>query len=218
MIEVITTIDEFERSAAEWQLKFPRKYRAERIRGLPSMRNTFDGLFRSNGEPPSPEIFSQAVWDGCKGVRDDLEEDVKARARRAHPSFVREAHFYLILKEKLEGVAEVFTSAELDMHYKTDFLISALNAPIEIRIHTYTDTQRAHHFAATETKQPLAYKPYNPVNGDVEEEAIILDLRLPIVRGIGKELENGLWLYNADHAEEVLEALKQIHADNGFDF
>jgi hypothetical protein len=104
------------------------------------------------------------------------------------------------------------------MHYKTDFLISALNAPIEIRIHTYTDTQRAHHFAATETKQPLAYKPYNPVNGDVEEEAIILDLRLPIVRGIGKELENGLWLYNADHADEVLEALKQIHADNGFDF
>ena len=215
---MITTINEFEKSAEQWKLKFPRKYRAERIRGLPSMRNTFDNLFRSNGEPPSPEIFSQAVWEGCRGVRDDLEEDVKARARRAHPSFVREAHFYLILKGKLEGVAEVHSSAELDMHYKTDFLISALNAPIQMRIHTYTDTKRAHEFAASETKKPVPYQPYNPLNEESEGEAIVVDVRLPIIRGVGKELENGLWLYNVEHADEVLETLKQIHADNGFDF
>ena len=53
------TVEEFEAEAEKWTLKFPRKYRAERIRGLPSMRQTFDTLFRSEGIPPSPEIFSQ---------------------------------------------------------------------------------------------------------------------------------------------------------------
>lgn len=212
------SVNEFEESAAKWILKFPRKYGAERIRGLPSMRLTFDSLFRTKGVPPSPEIFSQAVWNGCTNVNSSLEEDVKARVRRAHPSFVREAHFYLILKEKLKDVAEVQSSVELDMKFKTDFLIRSLSAPIEMRIHTFTDTSRANHFASMDKKEPLAYTEYNPINEDSEREAIIVDIKLPIIKGIGKELQNGLWLYNSEHADEILETLSAIHQDEGFDF
>jgi len=121
-------LQEFETEAATWKLKFPRKYRAERIKGLPSMRGVFEDLYSNNGVPPSPELFSQAVWDGCTGVASDLEEDVKARARRAHPSFVREAHFQLVLAERLYGVAEVLSNVELDMKNKTDFLVTSLTA------------------------------------------------------------------------------------------
>lgn len=207
-------IENFEAEAGKWTLRFPRKYKAERIRGLPSMRGTFDTLFRGTGVPPSPEVFSQAVWDGCTNVKVELEDDVKARARRAHPSFVREAHFYLILTDRLEGEAEVKSSVELDMHYKTDFLISSLKAPVQIRLHTYTDTRRAHKFAATEGKTPVTQKTYNPLTEDSEEEAVVVDMRLPIIRGIGKELENGLWLYNEEHAEEVLACLSEIHSQH----
>ncbi len=204
------TVEEFEAEAEKWTLKFPRKYRAERIRGLPSMRQTFDTLFRSEGVPPSPEIFSQAVWDGCTNVKAELEDHVKARARRAHPSFVREAHFYLVLKDRLGEKANIKSSAELDMHFKTDFLISAVESPIEIRLHTYTDTRRAHQFAGDAKKEPVTVDTYNPLSGETEKEAVVADMRLPIVRGIGKELSNGLWLYNAEHADEVAEYLEHL--------
>ena len=57
MIKLCDTVEEFEAEAEKWTLKFPRKYRAERIRGLPSMRQTFDKLFRSEGVPPSLKSF-----------------------------------------------------------------------------------------------------------------------------------------------------------------
>jgi hypothetical protein len=210
MLIVCDTVKEFEAEAEKWTLKFPRKYRAERIRGLPSMRQTFDHLFRAEGVPPSPEIFSQAVWDGCTNVKQELEDHVKARARRAHPSFVREAHFYLVLKDKLQNKANIKTSAELDMHFKTDFLISALESPIEIRLHTYTDTRRGNKFAAELKKEPVTVDTYNPLSGENEKEAVVADMRLPIIRGVGKELSNGLWLYNSDHAAEVEEYLDHL--------
>ena len=96
------------------------------------------------------------------------------------------------------------------MHFKTDFLISAVESPIEIRLHTYTDTRRAHQFAGDAKKEPVTVDTHNPLSGETEKEAVVADMRLPIIRGIGKELSNGLWLYNAEHADEVAEYLEHL--------
>ena len=52
-------LSEFETEASKWILKFPRKYGAERIKGLPSMRGIFQDLYEANGIPPSPDLFAQ---------------------------------------------------------------------------------------------------------------------------------------------------------------
>lgn len=209
-------LKQFEEEAAQWKLKFPRKYRAERIKGLPSMRGVFEDLYLKHSVPPSPDLFSQAVWDGCTGVASDLEDDVKARARRAHPSFVREAHFQLVLGERLHGVAEVLSSVELDMKNKTDFLVKSLTAPIQMRIHTFTNTARGNRFAQMRKKEPVNHMEYSPEKGI--DETVIVDLKITIAKGEGTELENGLWLYDSGHADEVFDTLHEIHMAKGFDF
>jgi len=181
------------------------------------MRGLFDQLLKSKGLPPSPEEFEEAVWSGCEGVKSELEPDVKARSRRAHPSFVREAHFGVLLRERLHGVAEVFSNEELDLEGKTDFLVQSLTAPIEIRIHTHTDTQRAHRFADMEKKTPTETTSVKVRDGEADAPTVV-DLKLLIKRGDGQELENGLWLYDAGHADEVFSVLHEIHVMEGFDF
>tara|TARA_R110002110_G_scaffold386089_1_gene597757 strand:- start:387 stop:1025 length:639 start_codon:yes stop_codon:yes gene_type:complete len=210
------SLSDFESEASKWTLKFPRKYGAERIKGLPSMRGEFENLFQTHGIPPSPEVFAQAVWNGCTKVKPTLEEDVKARARRAHPSFVREAHFQLVLAERLHGVAEVLSNVELDMKNKTDFLITSVTAPIQLRIHTFTNTPRGNRFAEMRKKQPVSQTKYSPQNGI--EDTLIVDMKVTIAKGEGTELDNGLWLYDSGHADEVFDTLHEIHVAEGFDF
>jgi len=187
-------LQEFETEAATWKLKFPRKYRAERIKGLPSMRGVFEDLYSNNGVPPSPELFSQAVWDGCTGV----------------------AHFQLVLAERLYGVAEVLSNVELDMKNKTDFLVTSLTAPVQMRIHTFTNTARGQRFAQMRKKEPVNHTDYSPEKG--MEENVIVDLKITIGKGEGTELKNGLWLYDSGHADEVFDTLHEIHLAQGFDF
>ena len=57
------------------------------------------------------------------------------------------------------------------MHFKTDFLISAVESPIEIRLHTYTDTRRAHQFAGDAKKEPVTVDTYNPLSGETEKRS-----------------------------------------------
>jgi len=212
------TIKNFEEEAETWTLKFPRKYKAERVKGLPSMRGVFEDLYQKNKLPPSPSLFAENVWEQSTNISEELKEDVMARARRAHPSFVREAHFYLVLKERLHGVAEVLSNAELDMKNKTDFLITSLTSPIQLRVHTYTNTWRANKFAQMRKKQPVSNKEYNPINNKDLEDNIVVDLQMTITKGEGDELKNGLWLYDSGHADEVYNTLHEIHQDEGFDF
>tara|TARA_R110000751_G_scaffold66947_2_gene136776 strand:- start:567 stop:1205 length:639 start_codon:yes stop_codon:yes gene_type:complete len=210
------SLSDFESEASKWTLKFPRKYGAERIKGLPSMRGLFEELYKQNGIPPSPDSFSQGVWDGCTNVKSTLEEDVKARARRAHPSFVREAHFQLVLTDRLHGVAEVLSNVELDMKNKTDFLVTSLTAPIQVRIHTFTNTARGNRFAEMRKKQPVSTSQYSPKSG--MEDILIVDMKVTIAKGEGTELDNGLWLYDSGHADEVFDTLHEIHVAEGFAF
>ena len=73
-------------------------------------------------------------------------------------------------------------------------------------------------FAAETKKEPVTVNTYNPLSGETEKEAVVADMRLPIVRGIGKELSNGLWLYNAEHAEEVSEYLDHLTQEYSSNF
>ena len=71
---------------------------------------------------------------------------VKARAKRSLPSFVRETHLNLLLKAVFQDMAQVDNSVETDTQKKTDFLIESLKHPVVVRLHTYTNTRRAHKF------------------------------------------------------------------------
>ncbi len=113
-------------------------------------------------------------------------------------------------------MAEVLSNVELDMKNKTDFLITSLTAPIQMRIHTFTQTARGQRFANMKKKEPVNNPEYSPTNGI--EDTLIVDMRVTIRKGEGIELDNGLWLYDTGHADEVFDTLHEIHVAEGFDF
>ena len=138
----------YEKILSTFDLKFPRKYGAERLRkGFPSLRLIFDELQEGNkGNPPSPLVYSHTVWERCEGLDESLRDDVEARARRAHPSFCREVHLYLLLRERFGDSAEIVYDAQLDMKNKIDFLIQSPVEPVAIRLHTHVETWRSNYW------------------------------------------------------------------------
>ena len=200
-------------------LKFPRKYGAERLRkGFPSLRKVFDQIHEeTKGKPPTPLLFANRVWEACEEIPDTLREDVEARARRAHPSFCREVHLHLMLNERFGESAEVKSSAELDMEYKTDFLIVSPVEPVAIRLHTYTDTPRSHIWINRRKGKKSRFT----LNDQIREQAAGLpsndnerhevDVRLTLNAESSDTLDNGFWLYTADHVEEVVREFENLH-------
>ena len=113
-------------------------------------------------------------------------------------------------------MAEILSNVELDMKNKTDFLVTSLTAPIQVRIHTFTNTARGNRFAEMRKKEPVSTSQYSPQTG--MEDILIVDMKVTIAKGEGTELDNGLWLYDSGHADEVFDTLHEIHVAEGFDF
>ena len=213
------TSESYEKILSTFDLKFPRKYGAEKIRkGFPSLRVIFEELHEQNkGNPPSPLLFAHEVWNRCEGVDESLREDVEARARRAHPSFCREVHLYLLLQEKFQDSAEILYSADLDMVNKTDFLIRSPVEPVAIRLHTHMDTWRSHYWISKKKKKRSVFS----LNDEVRRRAADLpteeggnreiDMSLSLSKDNCRALKNGFWLYNESHASEVVDEFERLH-------
>ncbi len=213
------TINEYEDTLSSFDLKFPRRFGAENKR-LPPMRMVFEKAIEDlEGQPPNPTYFAQKVWDGCEKISDDLEDDVKARARRAHPTFCREIHLWLLLQKAFHDSAEVHYGAELDMKNKTDFLISSPVEPISIRLHTHTDTRRGNFYAKKQRKVSSKSMGDDLLKGaagvpENTQEDLEVDLKITLNKDNCHNLKNGFWLYSADHIAEVVDLYEQLHSTN----
>ena len=153
------TLEAFETEIAKWKMKFDsvRDWRAERAR-LPLMRQHYETMLAEKDFLPicnHLRILLAGLF-GLAGSRPISNRSVKARAKRSLPSFVRETHLNLLLKAVFQDMAQVDNSVETDTQKKTDFLIESMEHPVVVRLHTYTNTRRAHKFAAMEKKTPLA--------------------------------------------------------------
>ena len=197
------TLSEFEAHVSTWTLQFDRlrDRMAERAR-LPLMRRVYEDYWQSHGEAPDLEQFADVFWEACQeaNVAGYLERGVRARCKRALPSLVRETHLALLLKSAFQDLARVESSVELDTQKKTDFLIESLTCPVAVRLHTYTNTRRAHEFAAMEKKTPLARE---------DSDLLVSDYRLTINRESGRVLSNDFWVYSAEQVQEVVDYLKE---------
>ena len=212
------TSETYEKILTTFDLKFPRKYKAERLRkGFPSLRVTFEELHEvHDGNPPTPLMYAHTVWQKCEGLDESLREDVEARARRAHPSFCREVHLYLLLKERFQESAEILYSADLDMKSKTDFLIRSPVEDVAIRLHTHTNTWRGNYYGNKKKK----YSQYS-LNDEVRRQAADLpaidtqqkeiDVKLTLDSDNCHKTKNGFWLYNTNHIDQVVDAYEQLH-------
>lgn len=193
------TLEEFETEIAKWKMKFDsvRDWRAERAR-LPLMRQHYESVLADTGLPPDLQSFADSFWQACldSGVSPDIEAGVKARAKRSLPSFVRETHLNLLLKAVFQDIAQVDNSVETDTQKKTDFLIESMEHPVVVRLHTYTNTRRAHKFAAMAKKTPLA---------EEGSGKFISDYRLTIDRKTGRTLPNDFWVYSPSQVQEVVD-------------
>jgi hypothetical protein len=211
------TIDEYEETLESFDLKFPRRFGAENKK-LPPMRMVFErSLEELGGHPPNPTLFAQNVWDGCENISADLEDDVKARARRAHPTFCREIHLWLLLQQAFQDSAEVHYGAELDMKNKTDFLISSPVEPISIRLHTHTDTRRGNYYAKKQRKVSSKNMSADILKGaaglpENTHEAVEIDFRITLNKDTCHNLKNGFWLYSANHIAKVVDLYEQLHS------
>jgi hypothetical protein len=210
--------ESYEKILTTFDLKFPRKYGAENIRkGFPSLRIIFEDLHAdNNGNPPSPLLYAHTVWSRCEGVDEALREDVEARARRAYPSFCREVHLYLLLKERFGDSAEIVYSADLDMNHKTDFLVQSPVEPVAIRLHTHTNTWRGNFYGAKKKKKSIftlndevrrQAADLPPVTGERKE----VDLKLTLDNDNCHKTKNGFWLYSNVHVEQVVQEYEQLH-------
>lgn len=183
-------LEELEAEMSNWELKFPRRYGAERKR-LPYMRAIFEECWTSLGKPPTQAEFAEAVWDACE-LDPEFELDVHARARRAHPSLAREYHLYLMLVERFSEVAEVQHSANLDIQHKTDFVIKPFDNSFLIRVHSRVRSKRSNMFADMNKKTPLAV-------GDGNEHDIVLSINKDNCRLLG----NKFWVYTDSEVDRV---------------
>ncbi len=199
----MTTLLEFENEVSSWDIKFDsvRDWKAERSR-LPLMRGQYEVMRSATGLPPNLQSFADSFWQVCleANVNQELEAGVKARAKRSLPSFVRETHLNLLLQEVFKDIASLDNSIETDTKKKTDFLIESLTAPVVVRLHTYTNTRRAHKFAAMEKKTPLA---------EEGSGKFISDYRLTIDRKSGRTLPNDFWVYSATQVQEVVDYFQE---------
>ena len=199
----MTTLLEFENEVSSWDIKFDsvRDWKAERSR-LPLMRGQYEVMRSATGLPPNLQSFADSFWQVCleANVNQELEAGVKARAKRSLPSFVRETHLNLLLQEVFKDIASLDNSIETDTKKKTDFLIESLTAPVVVRLHTYTNTRRAHKFAAMEKKTPLA---------EEGSGKFISDYRLTIDRKTGRTLPNDFWVYSATQVQEVVDYFQE---------
>jgi len=192
-------LESFEKEVASWEIKFDgfRDWKAERTR-LPLMRQSYEDMLSETGLPPNLQTFANSFWETCleANVDESLETGVKARAKRSLPSFARETHLNLLLQEVFEGVASLDNSVETDTKKKTDFLIESLSAPVVVRLHTYTNTRRAHKYAAMAKKTPLA---------EEDSGKFVSDYRLTIDRKTGRTLPNDFWVYSPSQVQEVVD-------------
>ena len=199
----MATLLEFENEVSSWDIKFDsvRDWKAERSR-LPLMRGQYEVMRSATGLPPNLQSFADSFWQVCleANVNQELEAGVKARAKRSLPSFVRETHLNLLLQEVFKDIASLDNSIETDTKKKTDFLIESLTAPVVVRLHTYTNTRRAHKFAAMEKKTPLA---------EEGSGKFISDYRLTIDRKTGRTLPNDFWVYSATQVQEVVDYFQE---------
>ena len=199
----MATLLEFENEVSSWDIKFDsvRDWKAERSR-LPLMRGQYEVMRSATGLPPNLQSFADSFWQVCleANVNQELEAGVKARAKRSLPSFVRETHLNLLLQEVFKDIASLDNSIETDTKKKTDFLIESLTAPVVVRLHTYTNTRRAHKFAAMEKKTPLA---------EEGSGKFISDYRLTIDRKSGRTLPNDFWVYSATQVQEVVDYFQE---------
>jgi len=199
----MTTLLEFENEVSSWDIKFDsvRVWKAERSRP-PLMRGQYEVMRAATGLPPNLQSFADSFWQVCveANVNQELEAGVKARAKRSLPSFVRETHLNLLLQEVFKDIASLDNSIETDTKKKTDFLIESLTAPVVVRLHTYTNTRRAHKFAAMEKKTPLA---------EEGSGKFISDYRLTIDRKSGRTLPNDFWVYSATQVQEVVDYFQE---------
>ena len=212
----------YEKILSTFDLKFPRKYGAERLRkGFPSLRLIFDELQEQyDGNPPSPLLFAHTVWERCEGLDEGLREDVEARARRAHPSFCREVHLYLMLRERFQDSAEIVYDAKLDMQNKIDFLIKSPVEPVAIRLHTHVETWRSNYWIGKKKKKKTVFS----LNDEVRKRAAGLpveestqtevDFNLSLNKDNCHETTNGFWLYSQDHVEQVVEEYERLHEES----
>jgi hypothetical protein len=212
------TAETYEKILTTFDLKFPRKYGAERLsKGFPSLRVIFEELHEEyKGNPPSPLLYAHTVWERCEGLDESLREDVEARARRAHPSFCREVHLYIMLKERFGDSADILYSADLDMKSKTDFLIRSPVEDVAIRLHTHTNTWRGNYYGNKKKK----YSKYS-LNDEVRRQAAELpksnkqqteiDVKLTLDQDNCRKTKNGFWLYSEEHIDQVVDAYEQLH-------
>jgi len=209
----------YEKILSTFDLKFPRKYGAERLRkGFPSLRLIFDELQEGNkGNPPSPLVYSHTVWERCEGLDETLRDDVEARARRAHPSFCREVHLYLLLRERFGDSAEIIYDAQLDMKNKIDFLIQSPVEPVAIRLHTHVETWRSNYWIGKKKKKSTVFSLNDevrkraaelPSNDDTKTE---IDFTVSLNKDNCYEISNGFWLYSQDHVDQVVEEYERLH-------
>jgi len=209
----------YEKILSTFDLKFPRKYGAERLRkGFPSLRLIFDELQEVNkGNPPSPLVYSHTVWERCEGLDESLRDDVEARARRAHPSFCREVHLYLLLRERFGDSAEIIYDAQLDMKNKIDFLIQSPVEPVAIRLHTHVETWSSNYWIGKKKKKSTVFSLNDevrkraadlPVSDDAKTE---IDFTVSLNKDNCYEISNGFWLYSQDHVDQVVEEYERLH-------
>ena len=195
----MSKLADFEAEISSWTIKFDsvRDWKAERTR-LPLMRGQYETMLADTGLPPSLQAFADSFWKVClaANVNQELEAGVKARAKRSLPSFARETHLNLLLHEVFKDVATLDNSIETDTQKKTDFVIESVTNPVVVRLHTYTNTRRAHKFAAMEKKTPLA---------EEDSGKFVSDYRLTIDRKTGRTLPNDFWVYSPSQVQEVVD-------------
>lgn len=171
--------------------RLPRRSKANREwRDLPMFRDVFDQLCNMLGTLPTQDFYAgyyfAMVVEQAK-IWDKTGNEIILRAKRNYPSFIREYHLYLMLKESFPYCDVIYTY-ELD-DQGLDFMILHEGKPYGIR--SYMNDEQL--------RRKVRY-----VHGDKQWHFPVLNITVD-----GGKVVNNIWLYSDYHMELVEQMLRE---------
>ena len=205
--ELEKIISTFDLKFSKNELKFLERYNFDPIYFVYSF---YDYLFKHNSIPNQKEFIKFYMESNIDKLKEgylkdgmeyskkykfnykvkDLLDYLKWRLMRTYPSYIRDMHFSILVKEKLSS-RDVFYNPELDVKKGIDILIDD-----KYKINLYVSTERSEYYRLKK------FSRHTP-----DESLIDIDLPLSFERSkkVGR-----FFLYNMSHVEDIVKNINKF--------
>lgn len=111
---------------------------------LPSMIMPFYDYVFENQKIPEPEKYINELFpinylSWIKQFDSEIQKGIKYRLWKSYPSFIRDLHFCLLLRDRASYFSKIIYNRKLDVEFGIDILINYKEINFGVKLYTYTE-------------------------------------------------------------------------------